>query len=93
MFRPYLDDFVVVFINDILVYFKSEEEHERHLRILLQALKEKQLYAKLNKCEFWLTSVVFLGHIVTNAGRSCLGMAGNYMWFIKDFSQIVALLT
>jgi len=54
IFHPYLDQFVVVFIDDILVYSKLEEEHPEHLRIVLQVLKEKQLFAKLSKCEFWL---------------------------------------
>ena len=53
VFKPYLDQFVVVFIYDILVYSKSREEHERHLSIVLQTLRDKQLYAKLIKCEFW----------------------------------------
>ena len=57
IFRPYLDQFVVVFIDDILVYSKSVEEHERHLRIVLNVLKDKQLYAKLSKCDFWLHEV------------------------------------
>ena len=52
VFRPYLDQFVVVFIDDILVYSKNEQEHEHHLRIVLQTLREKQLYAKLRKCDF-----------------------------------------
>ena len=65
VFKPYLDQFVVVFINDILVYSKSREEHERHLSIVLQTLRDKQLYAKLRKCEFWLDKVSFLGHVVT----------------------------
>ncbi|RVW29692.1 Transposon Ty3-I Gag-Pol polyprotein [Vitis vinifera] len=56
---------VVVFIDDILVYSKSSEEHERHLSIVLQTLRNKQLYAKLKKCEFWLDKVSFLGHVVT----------------------------
>ncbi len=57
IFRPYLDQFVVVFIDDILVYSKSAEEHDRHLSIVLQTLREKQLYAKLLKCEFWLKEI------------------------------------
>ena len=65
VFKPYLDQFVVVFIDDILVYSRSGEEHERHLSIVLQTLRDKQLYAKLKKCEFWLDKVSFLGHVVT----------------------------
>ena len=68
VFKPYLDQFVVVFINDILVYSKSRKEHERHLSIVLQTLKDKRLYAKLKKCEFWLDKVSFLGHVVTKDG-------------------------
>ena len=68
VFRPYLDQVVVVFIDDILVYSKNEEEHEFHLRIVLQTLREKQLYAKLSKCDFWLKEVFFLGHIVSTEG-------------------------
>ena len=59
---------MVVFIDDILVYSKNEEEHEQHLRIVLQTLREKQLYAKLSKCDFWLKEVFFLGHIVSAKG-------------------------
>ncbi|XP_050896896.1 uncharacterized mitochondrial protein AtMg00860-like [Lathyrus oleraceus] len=68
IFHPYLDQFMVVFIDDILVYSKSEEEHVEHLRIVLQVLKEKRLYAKLSKCEFWLREVSFLGHVVSGDG-------------------------
>ncbi|KAL4291663.1 hypothetical protein GQ457_14G020350 [Hibiscus cannabinus] len=68
VFQPYLDQFVVVFIDDILVYSRSEDEHEEHLRIVLQTLRENQLYAKFSKCEFWLNEVVFLGHIVSAEG-------------------------
>ena len=70
VFQPYLDQFVVVFVDDILIYSKSEEEHEDHLRIVFQALREHQLYAKFNKGEFWLTEVKFLGHIVSASGVS-----------------------
>lgn len=65
IFQPYLDQFVVVFIDDMLVYSKTEVEHEQYLRIVLQILREKQLYGKLSKCEFWLSEVVFLGHVVS----------------------------
>ena len=68
IFRSYLDQFVVVFIDDILIYSKSIEEHEKHLRMVLNILKEKQLYAKLSKCEFWLTEVKFLGHVISRDG-------------------------
>ena len=60
VFRPYLDQFVVVFINDILVYSTDEQEHEQHLKIVIQTLREKK-YAKLNKCDFWLNEIPFLG--------------------------------
>ena len=68
IFRPYLDKFVVVFIDDILIYSKSKEEHADHLRIVLQVLKERQLYAKLSKCEFWLDKVSFPGHVISGEG-------------------------
>jgi len=70
VFRPYLDKFVVVFIDDILVYSKSYLEHEQHLRQVLMTLKERRLYAKLSKCEFWLNEVIFLGHIISAEGIS-----------------------
>ncbi|GJS58715.1 DNA/RNA polymerases superfamily protein [Tanacetum coccineum] len=68
IFHEYLDKFVIVFIDDILVYSKSEEEHEQHLRIVLEILRQKKLYAKFSKCEFWLQQVAFLGHIVSADG-------------------------
>ena len=68
VFRPYLNKFVVVFIDDILVYSRDEQEHEQHLKIVLQTLREKKLYAKLSKCDFWLKEVSFLGHIVSAEG-------------------------
>ncbi|WVZ80995.1 hypothetical protein U9M48_028423 [Paspalum notatum var. saurae] len=68
VFMDYLDKFIVVFINDILIYSKSEEEHEVHLRLVLQRLREHKLYAKLKKCEFWIDEVPFLGHIISKGG-------------------------
>ena len=68
IFRPYLDKFVVVFIDDILIYFKTEKEHEEHLRIVLQILKEKLLYVKLEKCDFWLKEVKLQGHVINENG-------------------------
>jgi len=68
IFHPFLDQFVVVFIDDILIYSKTLEEHEEHLRIVLQILREKKLYAKLSKSEFWLEKVKFLGHVISNKG-------------------------
>jgi hypothetical protein len=70
VFMEYLDKFVVVFINDILVYSKSEEEHGGHLRLVLQKLRDHKLYTKLSKCEFWLKQVAFLGHIISKGGIS-----------------------
>ena len=70
IFQPYLDQFFVVFVDDILIYSQSEWEHEYHLRIVLQLLRDHQLYAKLSKCEFWLTEVRFLGHVVSVSGVS-----------------------
>jgi hypothetical protein len=66
VFMEYLDKFVVIFIDDILVFSKTEEEHAEHLRLVLQKLREHQLYAKWSKCEFWLKEVSFLGHVVSN---------------------------
>ena len=68
VFRPFLGRFVIVFIDDILVYSRSEEELAMHLRYVLQTLREHQLYAKFSKCEFWLNNVVFLGHVVSRDG-------------------------
>lgn len=70
VFKSYLYDFIVVFIDDILIYSKDREEHEKHLRTALQIFREKKLYAKLSKCEFWLDSVAFLGHVIDKNGVS-----------------------
>ena len=68
VFRPYLDSFVILFIDDILIYFHSWEEHEQHLRVILQTLRDSQLYVKFSKCEFLVSSVAFLGHVVSAEG-------------------------
>ena len=70
VFQPYLDQFVMVFIDNILIYSKSKEEHEGHLKIVIQALRDHQLYAKFSKCEFWLIEVRFLGHVMSPSGVS-----------------------
>jgi hypothetical protein len=68
VFMDYLDKFVVVFIDDILIYSQNEEEHEEHLKMVLHRLREHQLYAKLSKCEFWISEVLILGHIINQDG-------------------------
>nr|GFC09133.1 putative reverse transcriptase domain-containing protein [Tanacetum cinerariifolium] len=66
--KPYLDKFVIVFINDILINSKDEKEHEEHLRRILELLKKKELYAKFSKCEFWIPKLQFLGHVIDSQG-------------------------
>ena len=68
VFHLYLDQFFIVFIDDILVYSKNAEEHAFHFQIILQTLRDRQLYAKFSQCEFWLNKVVFLGHVVFRNG-------------------------
>ncbi|GKD36469.1 putative reverse transcriptase domain-containing protein [Tanacetum coccineum] len=68
MCKPYLDKFMIVFIDDILIYSKSKEEHAEHLKSILKLLKEEKLYAKFSKCEFWLSKVQFLGHVINSEG-------------------------
>ena len=68
IFQQYLDQFIIVFIDDILVYSKNREEHNLHLKLALQILREKQLYAKFSKCEFWMEEIAFLGHVVSKHG-------------------------
>ena len=104
-FHLYLNQFVILFIDDILVYSSNAEEHAFHLWIILQTLRDRQLYAKVSKCEFWLSEVVFLGHVVSGNGifserprnvtkiRSFLGLAGYYRQFVEYFSLIAAALT
>ena len=68
VFKPYMDQFVMVFIDDILGYSKNKEEHLKHLHVVFQTLKEHQLFAKLKKCDFWLNQISFLGHLVSKDG-------------------------
>ncbi|GJQ89608.1 putative reverse transcriptase domain-containing protein [Tanacetum coccineum] len=66
--KPYLDKFVIVFIDDILIYSRNEKEHEEHLKTILELLKKEELYAKFYKCEFWINTVKFLGHVIDSSG-------------------------
>ncbi|KAM2770237.1 hypothetical protein PS2_012905 [Malus domestica] len=68
VFQSYLDRFVIVFMDDILVYSKFRAEHARHLKLVLKSLREHQLYAKFSKCQFWLDQVAFLGHVISAQG-------------------------
>ncbi|GJY18931.1 putative reverse transcriptase domain-containing protein [Tanacetum coccineum] len=86
--KPYMDKFVIVFIDDILIYSKSKKEHEEHLNIILELLKKEELYAKFSKCEFWIPKVQFLGHVIDNQG-----LAGYYRRFIEGFSKIAKSMT
>ncbi|GJR75602.1 putative reverse transcriptase domain-containing protein, partial [Tanacetum coccineum] len=107
--KPYPDKFVIVFIDDILIYSRNEEEHASHLRIILELLRKEKLYAKFSKCDFWIHIVQFLGHLIDNQGlhvdptkneavtptkvRQFLGLAGYYRRFIEGFSKIAKPLT
>ncbi|GKF82111.1 putative reverse transcriptase domain-containing protein [Tanacetum coccineum] len=68
MCKPYLDKFLIVFIDDILIYSRNKEEHANHLRIILELLKKERLYAKFSKCDFWIRIVQFLGHLINSQG-------------------------
>ena len=70
MFKPFLDPFVIVFIDDFLVYSHSRKEHQEHLRIVLETLQAHKLFAKFSKCQFWLSSMSFLGHVISDEGIS-----------------------
>ncbi|TYJ97662.1 pol protein [Cucumis melo var. makuwa] len=83
VFKDFLDTFVIVFIDDILIYSKTEAEHEEHLDQVLETLRANKLHAKFSKCEFWLKKVIFLGHVVSSY----------YKRFVEDFSRIASPLT
>ena len=68
VFSKYMDKFVLVFLDDILIYSKNEEEHEEHLRLTLKLLREHKLYAKLSKCDFYKDKIHYLGHIISDKG-------------------------
>nr|GFA98405.1 putative reverse transcriptase domain-containing protein [Tanacetum cinerariifolium] len=86
--KPYLDKFVIVFIDDILIYSKDEKEHEEHLKAILKLLKKEKLYAKFSKCEFWIPKVQFFSHVIDNQG-----LAGYYQRFIEGFSKVTRPMT
>jgi hypothetical protein len=83
VFREYLDKFVIVFLDDILIYSKLEEEHEHHLRMVLQVLREHQLYAKLSKCSFYQKQIHYLGHIIS---RDVIAVDPNKIEAIREWS-------
>ncbi|GJW55811.1 putative reverse transcriptase domain-containing protein [Tanacetum coccineum] len=86
--KPYLDKFIIVFIDDILIYSKNKQEHEEHLKLILELLKKEELYAKFSKCEFWIPKVQFLGHVIDSPSH-----VGNIRRFIEGFSKIAKPMT
>ncbi|GJU54474.1 putative reverse transcriptase domain-containing protein [Tanacetum coccineum] len=82
--KPYLDKFVIVFIDDILIYSKDKKEHEEHLKAILELLKKEELYAKFSKCKFWIPKVQFLGHVIES---QCIHVDPAKIKFIKDWAS------
>ncbi|KAD3640990.1 hypothetical protein E3N88_30213 [Mikania micrantha] len=93
--KPYLDKFIIVFIDDILVYSRTKQEHEGHLRMLLELLRQEKLYAKFSKCEFWLREVQFMRHVINDKGIQVdpTKVEAVMRRFIQDFSNIASPLT
>ena len=85
--KPYLDKFIIVFIDDILIYSKSKEEHAAHLHTLLTLLRKEKLYAKFSKCEFWLQEVQFLGHLVNHKGFTWIPQKSRRLLSGKSLSR------
>ncbi|GKD69991.1 putative reverse transcriptase domain-containing protein [Tanacetum coccineum] len=81
--KPCLDKFVIVFIDDILIYSMDKKENEEHLKAILELLKKEKLYAKFSKCEFWIPKVQFLSHVIDSRG-----LTGYYLRFIEGFLKI-----
>nr|GEW92280.1 reverse transcriptase domain-containing protein [Tanacetum cinerariifolium] len=88
--KPYLDKFVIVFIDDILIYSKDEKEHEEHLKTILELLKKEELYAKFSKCEFWIPKVQFLGHVIDSQGIHETMTTVNQGMSVKEIERVVA---
>nr|GFC14230.1 hypothetical protein [Tanacetum cinerariifolium] len=86
--KPYMDKFMIIFIDDILIYSKDEKEHEEHPKAILELLKKEELYAKFSKCEFWILKVQFLGHVINSQG-----LTGYYQRFIEGFLKIAKPMT
>ena len=89
VFKEYLDSIVIVFIDDILVYSPSTEVHEEHLRAVLQRLRKEQLYAKLNKCDFWQLQVGFFGHVVL---RDCIFVDPEKIKALVDWPRLTTVI-
>nr|GEU29622.1 reverse transcriptase domain-containing protein [Tanacetum cinerariifolium] len=88
--KPYLDKFVIVFIDDILIYSKDEKDHKEHLKAIMELLKKEELYAKFSKCEFWIPKVQFLGHVIDSQG---IHVDPAKIEFIEGFSKIAKTMT
>nr|GFB64426.1 putative reverse transcriptase domain-containing protein [Tanacetum cinerariifolium] len=86
--KPYLDKFMIIFIDDILIYSKDKNENEEHPKVILELLKKEELYAKFSKCEFYILKVQFLGHVINSQG-----LARYYQRFIEGFSKIATPMT